>query len=290
MSLSLDFTVILRAQCHYYCDLLYAIEKEIAVEYTMESQQFSPDTHRARPPAPGGENPTATPLLMPLVLVVEDDRRMRRYLRATLSDQKFRVVDTENGSEGLTQAAAHNPDLVILDFGLPDFDGIHVTTKLREWTAAPILMLSARDEEYDKVAALDAGANDYLTKPFGTGELLARIRVWLRHMQRASADALDSTLEVGELRIDFAKRLAFVRDREVRLTPTQYKLFGTMMRNAGKVLTHEQILFAVWGPAYTKETQYLRVYMGQLRQKFENEPAKPRYLVTEPGVGYRLRV
>ena len=240
-------------------------------------------------PPPPGEPPSAIPLLMPLVLVVEDDRRMRKYLRATLADQRFRVVDAENGSQGLIQASGHNPDLVILDYGLPDLDGIQVTTKLREWTTAPILMLSARDEEYDKVAALDAGANDYLTKPFGTGELLARIRVWLRHTQRASADSLDSTLEVGELRIDFAKRLAFVGDREIRLTPTQYKLFGMMMRNAGKVLTHEQILFTVWGPAYTKETQYLRVYMGQLRQKLESDPARPRYLVTEPGVGYRLR-
>jgi two-component system KDP operon response regulator KdpE len=151
------------------------------------------------------------------------------------------------------------------------------------------LILSARDEESEKVAALDAGANDYLTKPFRTAELLARIRVWLRHTQRASADALGSVLEVGDLRIDFAKRLAFVGGQEVSLTPTQYKLFATLMRNAGRVLTHEQILFSVWGPAYTKETQYLRVYMGKLRQKFEVDPARPRYFVTELGVGYRLR-
>jgi two-component system, OmpR family, KDP operon response regulator KdpE len=234
-------------------------------------------------------DPDATASVMPLVLVVEDDRRMRKYLRATLADQRFRVVDAETGADALVQAQGHNPDLVLLDFGLPDMDGIHVTTKLREWTAAPILMISARDEEYDKVAALDAGANDYLTKPFGTGELLARIRVWLRQTQKATSDSLDSNLEVGALRIDFGRRLAFVGDREVRLTPTQYKLFGTLMRNAGKVLTHEQILFTVWGPAYTKETQYLRVYMGQLRQKFEEDPARPRYLITEPGVGYRLR-
>jgi two-component system, OmpR family, KDP operon response regulator KdpE len=259
------------------------------VNHSIESQTRFPDPRPIVPPPPPDEPTSANPLVMPLVLVVEDDRRMRKYLRATLADQRFRVVDAENGSQGLVQASGHNPDLVILDFGLPDFDGIQVTTKLREWTAAPILMLSARDEEYDKVAALDAGANDYLTKPFGTGELLARIRVWLRQTQRASADSLDSTLEVGELRIDFGKRLAFVSGREVRLTPTQYKLFGTLMRNAGKVLTHEQILFTVWGPAYTKETQYLRVYMGQLRQKLEGDPARPRYLVTEPGVGYRLR-
>jgi len=227
---------------------------------------------------------------MPLILIVEDDRRMRAYLEATLSDQHFRTAEAETGSEALAQAAGHNPDFVVLDLGLPDIDGIEVTTKLREWSAVPILVLSARGEEAEKVAALDAGANDYLTKPFGTAELLARIRVWMRQAQRPDPDSLSSVLEVGDLRIDFAKRLAFESGHEVRLTPTQYKLFGTLMRNAGKILTHEQILFTVWGPAYTKETQYLRVYMGQLRQKFEKDPARPRYLVTEPGVGYRLRV
>jgi len=247
------------------------------------------DIGQERCSEPSNDMPTAGTAGMPLVLVVEDDRRLCRNLRATLSDHRFRVVDAETGSEALIQATGHNPDLVLLDYGLPDFDGIHVTTKLREWTAVPILMISARHEEYDKVAALDAGANDYLTKPFSTGELLARIRVWLRQTQKASSDALDSNLEVGALRIDFSRRLTFVREREVRLTPTQYKLFGTLMRNAGKVLTHEQILFTVWGPAYTKETQYLRVYMGQLRQKLEKDPAQPRYLITEPGVGYRLR-
>ena len=228
--------------------------------------------------------------VMPLVLVVEDDRRMRAYLRATLSDHQFRIAEAETGGEGLTQAAGHNPDFVLLDLGLPDMDGIEVTTRLREWTAVPILILSARCEETDKVAALDVGANDYLTKPFGTAELLARIRVWLRQSQRADADSLTSVLEVGNLRIDFGRRLSFAGGREVRLTPTQYKLFGTLMRNAGKILTHEQILFTVWGPAYTKETPYLRVYMGQLRQKFEKDPARPRHLTTEPGIGYRLRV
>jgi two-component system KDP operon response regulator KdpE len=226
---------------------------------------------------------------VPLVLIIEDDARMRRYLRAALAEQRLRVIEAETGAEALVQASGHNPDLILLDFKLPDMDGVQVTTKLREWTAAPILILSAHDEEPEKVAALDAGANDYLTKPFATGELLARIRVWLRHTQRVDTESMSSVLEVGELRIDFAKRLAFVRGREVRLTPTQYKLFGMLMRNAGKVLTHEQILFAVWGPAYTKETQYLRVYMGKLRQKFEPEPAHPRYFLTESGVGYRLR-
>jgi two-component system, OmpR family, KDP operon response regulator KdpE len=245
--------------------------------------------HRKAPPAEAGRSESARGV-MPLILIVEDDRRMRAYLQATLSDQRFRVAQAETGAEGLALAAGHNPDFVVLDLGLPDMDGIEVTTRLREWTAIPILILSARGEEAAKIAALDAGANDYLTKPFGTGELLARIRVWMRQAQRPDADSLSSVLEVAELRIDFAKRLAFVGNREVRLTPTQYKLFGTLMRNAGKILTHEQILFTVWGPAYTKETQYLRVYMGQLRQKFEKDPARPRYLMTEPGIGYRLRV
>jgi two-component system KDP operon response regulator KdpE len=231
----------------------------------------------------------ASDAALPLALIVDDDRRMLRYLRATLSDQRFRVVEAETGADALTRAAAHNPDLVLLDFVLPDIDGIAVTTRLREWTPAPILVISVRDHESDKIAALDAGANDYLTKPFGTGELLARIRVWLRHTERTGRDSLDSTLEVGQLRIDFEKRLAFVEGHETHLTPTEYKLFGTLMKNAGKVLTHQQILVTVWGPAYARETQYLRVYMGQLRQKLEKEPARPRYLVTEPGVGYRLR-
>jgi two-component system KDP operon response regulator KdpE len=225
----------------------------------------------------------------PQILVIEDDRRMRKYLRATLADHGFRVIEAETGEEGLTQAAAHNPELILLDYGLPDIDGLQVTMRLREWSAAPILILSAREDEEGKILSLDAGANDYLTKPFGTGELLARIRVWLRQTQRASPASLESAIEVGALKIDLAKRLVFAGGREVRLTATEYKLFSLLIRNAGKVMTHEQILSAVWGPAYTNETQYLRVYIGQLRQKLEKEPARPRYLVTEPGVGYRLR-
>ncbi len=258
----------------------------------MDPQQVG-QVHPSDPPPgmPRGrlDPQNAAPALTPLVLLVDDDRRMRRYLRATLTDQHLRVVETETGAEALVQAAAHNPDLVLLDFALPDTDAIRVTSKLREWSAAPILIVSARDEDQDKVAALDAGANDFLTKPFSTSELLARIRVWLRHTQRAAPDSLSSVLEVGPLRVDLGRRLTFLGDREVHLTPTQYKLFATLMRNAGKVMTHEQILFSVWGPAYTRETQYLRVYMGHLRRKFEEDPARPRYFLTEPGVGYRLR-
>jgi two-component system KDP operon response regulator KdpE len=225
---------------------------------------------------------------MPLVLVVDDDRRMRKYLQAALAGEHFRIVEAETGSEALMHATGHNPDLVLLDYVLPDFDGIRVTTKLRERTAAPILMISARDDEDDKIAALDAGANDYLTKPFGTGELLARIRVWLRQ-SRGTSEPSGTELEVGDLRIDRDARLAFLRGREVRLTPTQYRLFATLMQNAGRIITHEELLSTVWGPGYVTETQYLRAYMGQLRHKFEENPARPRFLVTEPGVGYRLR-
>jgi two-component system KDP operon response regulator KdpE len=235
-----------------------------------------------------GERP-GTSAVAPIVLVIEDDRRMRKFLRAALGDQGFRVVEAESGQEGLAQAVAHNPDLVLLDVGLPDLDGLQVTMRLREWTGVPILILSAREDEEGKVLALDSGANDYLTKPFGTSELMARIRVWLRQTQRATPTSLESTIEVGDLRIDLARRIVLVAGEEVRVTATEYKLFALLIRNAGKVLTHEQILTAVWGPAYTKEIQYLRVYIGQLRQKLEKEPARPRYLVTEPGVGYRLR-
>ena len=221
---------------------------------------------------------------MSLLLVVEDDGRMRKYLRSTLTDQRFRVVDAATGSEALVQAAAHNPDLVVLDFALPDFDAVQVTTRLREWTGAPILILSAHDSEHEKVAALDAGANDFLTKPFATGETGAHSGVATQH-PTGDADSLDSILAVGELKNRFSRRLAFADGREVRFTPTQYKLFGVMMRNAGKVLTHEQILFMVRGPAYTKETQYLRVYMGKLRQKFEKSLPVPGTSSPSPASG-----
>ena len=240
----------------------------------------------AAPTEPGSVRPPLA--LAPKVLLVEDDPRMRRYLRDTLGDQRLRVIETRTGSEALAQAGTHNPDLVVLDFGLPDINGLEVTKRLREWTASPILIVSARHEEAEKVAAFDAGANDYVTKPFSTGELLARIRVWLRETQRAAAVSLTSVVEVGPIRVDLARRVASVDGREVRLSFTQYKLLTVMMRNAGKVMTHEQILLAVWGPKYTRETQYLRVYMGHLRQKFEADPARPRYFITEPGVGYRL--
>lgn len=225
----------------------------------------------------------------PLVLLVEDDDGMRRCLRSALTTERFRVVDTGSGGEALAQAAAHNPDLVVLDYGLPDLDGVEVTSRLRAWSAAPIVIVSANDQQADKVRALDAGANDYVTKPFGTPELLARLRVWLRHSQRAVANSNETTVEVGELKIDLADHRAYVRGVEVPLTPTQFRLFAALMRNPGKVLTHEQLLATVWGPSRTKETQYLRIYMGQLRRKLEPDPVRSRYFLTEAGVGYRLR-
>jgi two-component system KDP operon response regulator KdpE len=227
--------------------------------------------------------------LAPLVLVAASDREARTRLKGALNQQRMRTVVADYGAETLTQATSHNPDVIVVDCAPPDVDGIRITTKLREWTGAPIIILSASSDERDQIAALDAGANAFLSKPFETAELLARIRVWLRHTQRAQAGALTSILDVGRLRIDFDKRLAFLDGREVRLTPRQYKLFATMMRNAGRVMTHEQILREVWGPACTRETQYLRVYMGQLRQKFEIDASRPKFFITEPNVGYRLR-
>jgi two-component system, OmpR family, KDP operon response regulator KdpE len=225
----------------------------------------------------------------PLVLLIEDEVQMRRFLRASLSARGYRLLETETGEEGLQQAAAYNPDLVLLDLGLPDLDGLVVTRRLRAWTATPIVVISARGQEKDKIDALDGGADDYVTKPFGTGELLARMRVALRHAERVGREP-EATLVVGELRLDLGRRQVFVGEREVRLTPTEYKLFATLMKHAGKIVTHRQLLTDVWGPAHAERLQYLRVYMVQLRHKLEREPARPRYLVTEPGVGYRLRV
>jgi two-component system, OmpR family, KDP operon response regulator KdpE len=225
----------------------------------------------------------------PLMLLVEDEPPMRRLLQLVLGGHGYRTVLAASGAEALVQASAHNPDFVLLDLGLPDCDGIEIARRLREWMSAPILVVSARGQESDKVAALDVGANDYITKPFAMGELLARVRVWLRQTVRVGPGHDESLIEVGELRIDLGRRLVSVAGREVHLTPIEYKLFAALMRNAGRVMTHRQLLALTWGPAYSKETHYIRVYMGQLRQKLEQAPARPRYLVTEPGVGYRLR-
>ena len=226
---------------------------------------------------------------MPLLLVVEDDMQMRKFLRASLSSHGYRLVEAATGNEGLSQAAAYNPDLILLDLGLPDIDGLEVTKRLREWASAPIIVISARGQEDDKINALDSGADDYLTKPFGTGELLARIRVALRHAARAGQERTEPVLRVGELVIDLDKRTVHVAGNAVHLTPIEYKLLTTLLKNAGKVLTHRQLLKEVWGPGHANNTQYLRVYMVQLRHKLEADATRPRYLVTEPGVGYRLK-
>jgi two-component system KDP operon response regulator KdpE len=224
----------------------------------------------------------------PLVLVVEDEAQMSRFLRATLPSQGYRIVEATTGQQALVEAATRSPDLILLDLGLPDLDGVEVTRRLREWTATPIIVLSARGQENDKIEALDAGADDYLTKPFATGELLARMRVALRNAARGAGGA-EPVFESGELRVDLGARRVFVGDREVRLTRTEYNLLAMLARNAGKVVTHRQLLKGVWGPGSVDQSHYVRVYMAQLRHKLEADPARPRYLVTETGVGYRLR-
>ena len=224
------------------------------------------------------------------ILIIEDEPQMQKFLRTCLAAEGYRVVEATRGQEGLDLARTHNPDLILLDLGLPDMDGTDVTRSLREWSTKPILIISARGQEDDKVRALDVGADDYLTKPFGTGELMARIRVALRRTARASQEKPDPVMTVGELVMDLDKRQVFVAKEEVHLTPNEYKLLAVLMKNAGKVLTHRQLLKEVWGPAYATQTQYLRVYMVQLRHKLEKDAARPRYLVTEPGIGYRMRV
>ncbi len=225
-----------------------------------------------------------------LVLVIEDEPQIRRFLRATLTTHDYRLIEAINAQEGLAQAATHNPALIILDLGLPDLDGLDVTRQIREWSSVPILVLSARGQEQDKIAALDAGADDYLTKPFGVGELLARMRVALRHVQQAVDASEEPIFEVGELKVDLTRRQVSVAAEEVHLTPIEYNLLKTLVRHAGKVVTQTQLLKEVWGPAYSAESHYLRVYMSQLRRKIEVDPARPRYLLTEPGVGYRLKI
>jgi len=224
----------------------------------------------------------------PLVLVVEDEPPMRKFLRAALTAQGYRVLEAESAKGAIIAATTHNPEVILLDLGLPDGDGLDLARQIREWSGVPIIVISARGREDDKVAALDLGADDYLTKPFGVSELLARIRVALRHaVQSASPEA--SVLDVGPLHLDMARRAVLVAGEEVHLTPIEYRLLTLLARNAGKVLTHRQLLTEVWGPSYAGETHYLRVFMAQLRRKVEPDPARPRIFLTEPGVGYRMR-
>jgi two-component system KDP operon response regulator KdpE len=225
-----------------------------------------------------------------LVLVIEDDAAMRRFLRASLVAAGYRVAEAETGDAGLKQAPLQPPDVVLLDLGLPDMDGLEVIRNLRTWSQVPIVVVSAKGQEKDKVAALDAGTDDYLTKPFSVGELLARIRVAMRHAARLAAGgaAEASHFIVGDVNVDLAARRVFVADKEIHLTPIEYRLLATLVHNVGKVLTHRFLLEKVWGPPYVEEMHYLRVYMANLRRKLEADPARPRYLLTEQGVGYRL--
>jgi two-component system, OmpR family, KDP operon response regulator KdpE len=235
-------------------------------------------------PAPADDASTPAPV----IILIEDEPEIRRFLRATLGSHGYRLFEAVTAQEGLQAAETRQPDLIILDLGLPDLDGLEVIRRLREWTQVPILVLSARGQEADKVAALDAGADDYVSKPFGVGELLARMRVCLRRAERMGPGADEQVFTVNELQIDLAHRRVLVKGQDIHLTPIEYRLLTTLARHAGKVLTRNQLLKEVWGRAYTEQAHYLHVYMAHLRRKIEADPAQPRYIQTEPGVGYRL--
>jgi two-component system KDP operon response regulator KdpE len=220
------------------------------------------------------------------VLVVDDEQAIRRFLRVTLTSQAYTVTEAASGQEALSSAAAQKPDIIILDLGLPDIDGVEVTRLLRQWIRIPIIILSVRGSESDKIAALDAGADDYLTKPFGVGELLARLRAALRHTAQTANEPVFTS---GNLKVDLARRLVTVSGGEVQLTPTEYGLLRVLVTHAGKVLTHRHLLREVWGAEYGEEFHMLHVNISNLRRKIEPDPARPQFIITEPGVGYRLR-
>ncbi len=220
------------------------------------------------------------------ILVVDDERPIRRFLNASLGSQ-YLVLEAENGNDAIKMAAMHRPDVIILDLGLPDMDGTDVTRRLREWTDVPIIVVSVRDSEEDKVAALDAGADDYLTKPFGTSELSARIRVALRRSNKPQEES--AVFQSDDLLIDFVKRDVRVNDSLVTLTPTEYSILRTLVHHIGKVLTHQQLMNEVWGGNYERNAHLLRVNVSNLRRKIESNPLQPRHIITEPGVGYRFK-
>ncbi|KAB2864300.1 MAG: response regulator [Anaerolineae bacterium] len=219
------------------------------------------------------------------ILIVDDEPQIRRFLRISLEANGYRIHETATGHDAILKTAQFRPDLIILDMGLPDLDGLEVLRHLREWTKTPVIILSVRDSDQDKVDALDAGADDYLTKPFSTDELMARIRTAQRHAQPQQEEIIFNS---GRLKVDLSRRVVSVDDETVKLTRTEYALLRLLIQHAGKVLTHQQILREVWGPEYIHETHYLRVYFAQLRQKIEENPALPEIIITEPGVGYRL--
>jgi two-component system KDP operon response regulator KdpE len=220
------------------------------------------------------------------ILVIDDERPIRRLLKTALTAHGYIISEASTGQEGLAAIAQDHPDLVILDLGLPDIDGVEVTSRVREWTNIPIIILSVRENETDKIKALDMGADDYLTKPFGIGELVARIRVCLRRSIQPNTEPI---FQLGAIKVDFVRRLVTVNNVEILLTPTEYELFRILVQNAGRVITHRQLLRQVWGAGYEAETHILRVNISNLRRKIEPDPAQPRYILTEPGVGYRLK-
>ena len=223
------------------------------------------------------------------IIVIEDEAQIRRFLRTTLAAEGYHVIEAATGKQGLLEAATRKPDMIILDLGLPDMDGVEVVMALRAWCSVPVIILSARSQESDKISALDAGADDYLVKPFGAGELLARIRVALRHVF-ISAREDEGAFSVDELKVDMVHRKVTVSGVNVHLTPIEYRLLTVLIKHAGKVLTHQLLLREVWGPNYVERAHYLRIYMGALRQKLEKDSTRPRFLLTEIGVGYRLAV
>jgi two-component system, OmpR family, KDP operon response regulator KdpE len=229
---------------------------------------------------------SAIPDLPLKVLVVDDERPIRRFLSASLGS-RYTILEAENGEDAIQAAAVNHPDVIILDLGLPDMDGVEVTRRLREWTEVPVIVISVRDSEQDKVAALDAGADDYLTKPFGTSELLARIRVALRRSNKSETESV--VYQNNDLLVDFMKREVRVKDQPVMLTPTEYSILQTLVNHAGKVLTHQQLIKKVWGVNYEVDAHLLRVNVSNLRRKIESDPLKPQHIITEPGVGYRLK-
>ncbi|PWT94673.1 MAG: DNA-binding response regulator [Candidatus Melainabacteria bacterium] len=226
----------------------------------------------------------------PTILVIEDEVPIRRFLKVALTDHGYAFKEAQTGQEGIAKIASDRPDLVILDLGLPDLDGLEVTRQLREWSDVPVIILSARGHEKDKVEALDAGADDYLTKPFGVHELLARVRVALRHAAKLATRQEDPEYRFGNIRVDFGTRCVFVDEKEVGLTRIEYKLLLTLIKYAGKVVTQKHLLKEIWGEEYGEESNYLRVYMAHLRRKLEQDSAHPKYFITEAGVGYRLKV
>jgi two-component system, OmpR family, KDP operon response regulator KdpE len=223
----------------------------------------------------------------PHILVIDDELQIQRAIHTILSEKGFKVTTASNGTEGLTLAAANEPDIIILDLGLPDMDGVEVCSRLREWTQCPIIILSVRDSERDKVGALDSGADDYLTKPFGIEELLARVRVALRHSAQKQGGQ-SKVVKAGDLTVDLVWHLVKRGEEQIKLTATEYKLLAYLASNHGRVLTHQSILTHVWDPADANHTEYLRVYMRQLRKKLEKDPESPQYIITEPGIGYRF--